>query len=242
MSHPKTLLYDLPSKDPCASWSVNSWKARLALNFKNIPYETKWIEYPDIAPTFKSFGIPPGNGVYAYTVPTVRLPDLSYVSDSRAIATVLEERFPAPSFPSLHLDSPLLTQIEELIPKIHMALQPEWQPYVAPSLLTPRSKEYFERTRGEAKGMSLEQFAKEKGGEHNWVEATPKLKQVGALLREKGGPFVLGSTASYADFIIVSLLHMFKKIDQKLFDKTVGIEPALGELYEASKPWLENDQ
>jgi len=75
-----------------------------------------------------------------------------------------------------------------------MKLQPEWQPYVAPNLLNPLSKEYFERTRGEAKGMSLEQFAKEKGGEQNWVEATPLLQELGAVLREEGGPFLLGST------------------------------------------------
>jgi len=34
---------------------------------------------------------------------------------------------------------------------------------------------------------------------------------------------------------------MFKKIDQKLFDKTVGIDRALGKVYEASEAWLKND-
>lgn len=66
----KVILYDLPSKGRCACWSLNPWKsiavfasmqesilmllvARLALNFKGVPYETKWLEYPDVAPTFK---------------------------------------------------------------------------------------------------------------------------------------------------------------------------------------------
>jgi hypothetical protein len=67
MASDKIVLYDIPCKGRCAAWSANtlkgsvpshparSWKiadssvARLALNFKGVPYETTWIEYPDIA-------------------------------------------------------------------------------------------------------------------------------------------------------------------------------------------------
>lgn len=52
-------LFDIPSKGHCACWSLNPWKTRLVLNLKNIPFKTHWIEYPDIAPTFKSYNIPP---------------------------------------------------------------------------------------------------------------------------------------------------------------------------------------
>jgi hypothetical protein len=66
------ILYDLPSRDPLHSWSLNPWKsmrhsvptdpsqmltlctARLILNYKNIEYVTMWTEYPEIAPTFKN--------------------------------------------------------------------------------------------------------------------------------------------------------------------------------------------
>lgn len=50
------------------------------------------------------------------------------------------------------------------------------------------------------------------------------------------------SVVSYADFVLVSALHMFKRVDQALlYDRVVSIEPALGLLYNASKAWLERD-
>jgi len=112
---------------------------------------------------------------------------------------------------------------------------------IAKNLLNPSSKEYFERTRAQDKGMPLEQFQKEKGGEEAWVEVTPALKELGDVLRKLEGPFVMGFTTSYSDFVIVSSLHMLSRIDQKIFDRIVGIEPKLGEVYNACKPWLERD-
>ena len=71
------ILFDLPSRAGKA-WSLNPWKsklllpfksgdpamtmtdptltpflARLALNYKGLPYRTEWIEYPDLRPTFQ---------------------------------------------------------------------------------------------------------------------------------------------------------------------------------------------
>lgn len=53
----KVTLYDLPSKNPCRTWSLNPWKTRLLLNYKEIEYDTEWIEYPDIAPKFKALSV-----------------------------------------------------------------------------------------------------------------------------------------------------------------------------------------
>ncbi|TVY25310.1 hypothetical protein LHYA1_G005422 [Lachnellula hyalina] len=55
----KLTLYDLPSKGHCRCWSLNPWKTRLALNFKNIDYKTEWIEYPDIASRLSPQSVPP---------------------------------------------------------------------------------------------------------------------------------------------------------------------------------------
>lgn len=53
----KVTLYDLPSKDPCRTWSLNPWKTRLILNYKEIEYDTEWTEYPDVAPKFKALWV-----------------------------------------------------------------------------------------------------------------------------------------------------------------------------------------
>lgn len=46
---------------------------------------------------------------------------------------------------------------------------------------------------------------------------------------------------SYADFVIVSILHWMKRLDERFYERAVGIEPALKHVYEASKQWLERD-
>ena len=45
-------LYDIPSKGQ-KCWSPNVWKTRLVLHYKQIPYKTEWIEYPEIEPKLK---------------------------------------------------------------------------------------------------------------------------------------------------------------------------------------------
>ena len=109
--------------------------------------------------------------------------------------------------------------------------------------------------------MPLPQLEKEMGGDDAWVNATPALKELGTLLKTEGGPFLMGKTGeafyrsmivttqylilfltvSYADLVIVGILEFAKRIRGDLYERAVGIEPALKELYEASKPWLERD-
>jgi hypothetical protein len=53
----QVILYDLPSQKGNA-WNFNCWKTRLILNFKGVDYKTQWVEYPDIAPTWKELYVP----------------------------------------------------------------------------------------------------------------------------------------------------------------------------------------
>jgi hypothetical protein len=182
--------------------------ARLALNYKNIDYETAWTEYPDIASTLKDqyannpslnspsnhISVPPNSApARLYTIPTVRFESGEYVMGSKAIATRLERDHPTPP---LHLDSPILTQVEQLLPKIQEPLRAVWMPRV-PNILSEPSKEYFERTRAEGLGKSLEEYAKTDGGEEAWIEALPAIKGLGEIIKKNGGPFVMGDTRKY---------------------------------------------
>ena len=175
--------------------------ARLILNLKGIPYKTDWLEYPDIAPTLKPFGIPPSEPpASAYSCPTIRISD-KYVMDSRKIANVLEKEHP---LPSLHLDSPILKKVEELAPQCVMPIGPVFMPRIPRVVLNPRSAEYFEHTREERFGMTLSQLEKEKGGESAWKAAEPKWKELGTLLKAKGGPFFMGKTGKHIGNLLSS--------------------------------------
>ena len=250
--------FDLASQGSNACWSINPWsysllsseslassvltcrrKTRLLLNLKNLSYKTTWLEYPDVAPKLKSLGLLPNQEGYPYTIPAIRLPDGTSVMDSRKIATKIEKLYPSPS---LLLDSPVLPQVEALIPKaIMLPLRGVIMPKIPRNLLNDPSAAYFEKTRGESFGCPLPELEKKTPEDEAWKEAEPGIKEMGNLLKKQSGPFFLGQTVSYADLIVVGALQFLKCIEARLYDKIVNIEPALGKLYEASKGWLERD-
>lgn len=117
--------------------------------------------------------------------------DDDYLMDSKNIANRLERDHPSPS---MHLDSPLLKNVEDLMPNIVMPMRGIWMPLVPRNLLNECSREYFERTRCERLGMSLSEFMEKEGGEDAWVKSTPGLKELGDLIEKEGGPFVMGKT------------------------------------------------
>ncbi|PQE28700.1 glutathione s-transferase protein [Rutstroemia sp. NJR-2017a WRK4] len=242
MSDSEIILYDLPSKGRCACWSLNPWKTRLALNYKNIPYKTEWTEYPDVAPKLKSFGLPPNESGVPYSIPTVRLPDGSYLQDSKPIAYKLESLYPAPEYPSLNLSSPLHEKVQEIIPKFALPLRPVWMPRIPTDILNEKSAAYFNETREKIVGMPLSEYGKKEGGEEVWAKAEPGFKELAEILKANdSGPFVEGDTPSYSDFIIVGMLHFFKVIDDKIYERIVGIDDSFAKVYDACKPWLKRD-
>ncbi|KAL8851860.1 MAG: hypothetical protein Q9221_003286 [Calogaya cf. arnoldii] len=261
------ILFDIPSKGHCASWSPNTWKssnrpsplpfyrtrlyvlttllpsfpARLLLNYKQIPYTTQWTELSKIDPHLRSLGIPPNPpSPYSppYTLPTIRFPEGSYVMDSKNIAASLEEKYPSPP---LHLDSPQVAKIEALLPQLLVPMRGILIPKIGRTLLNQESVPYFHETRSKMFGMPLDQMDRELGGDAQWEEAKPVIREFAALLEENGGPFVFGAEVSYADFILVGAMCLFKKLGEGVFKKLVEMEPAFGDLYRASEKWLEKD-
>jgi len=89
--------------------------------------------------------------------------------------------------------------------------------------------------------MPLEQVEKELATEERWVEAKPIAEELGAILKESGGPYYKGSSPSYADFVTVGFMHCMKRVDEGVFERVIGLEPELKKQYDACKKWLERD-
>jgi glutathione S-transferase len=214
----------------------------MVLNYKNIPYKTEWIEYPDLEPKFKALGIPPNPkdapGYFAdYSSPTLRYPDGTFQMDSWPIALELEKRYPEHS---LHLDDPLALKIRDHIPEIVSPIVPHLIPKVAHILNKP-SQDFFLSTRETMFGKPLAQVEAEGATEECWEKAKAPAKEAGDLLRANGGPFFLGETVSYADFMLVSMLHCARRVNEDVFKRILGLDEAFGRVYEACGPWLERE-
>lgn len=225
--------------------STNRPTARLALNYKGLPYRTEWIEYPDIAPKFKALGIPPnapGTSNYEYSVPAARISGGSYVMESRAIAKALEELQPEPS---LHLDNGYVDRAQAVAGKVQNALVPTGLPRIPVKLLNPASEKYFRETREKRFGMTLEELAKsDKAGENAWKAAEAPLQELVSLLHEhEDGPYIMGKQVSFADFILAGLWRFVQILDENgdLFERGMKTDESLPTHYEACKRWLERD-
>ncbi|KAL9006293.1 MAG: hypothetical protein Q9188_000950 [Gyalolechia gomerana] len=237
------ILYDIPSKDRCAAWSPSSWKTRLILNYKNIPYTTNWLEFPSIAPHLQSLSIPPNpsGSPIPYTLPAVRLPDGTPIMDSKRIALALEERYPNPP---LYLSSPQVTEIEDHVLHALRTLFGFTLPKTPRVILNEESGAYYSDKLSKRFGMPLEQFEKGISGDEKWEEMRPFLKRIGEMLREEEGkgPLLRGDEeVSYADLVVVAMLHYFRRLEGGVYERVVGMEPALEELYRACGEWLERD-
>lgn len=174
-----------------------------------------------------------------YTIPTVQLSDGSYVMESKAIALAIEERYP---HPSAHLDSPVLTEVEEARMAVLRPLFPVLIPRMPRECLSGPTIAYHIEARKKTYGMTLEELEARYGGEPAWEKAMPALRSLAEVLkRDPSGPFCLGSAPSYADFLIVGILEWCKCLQGGIFERIVGIDHAYQVLYDACTQWLERN-
>ncbi|KAL7944093.1 hypothetical protein V8C42DRAFT_358770 [Trichoderma barbatum] len=242
MSMEQLILYDNPSRfGTGTTWSPNVWKTRLLLNFKGIDYKTEWVHGPDIAPTFQSFGLSahiPGTELADYTVPAVRLPDGSYVMESLSIAKKLEALQPTPN---AYVDHPVVEEVARSRKRLLMCLAPVLVPRMPRECLSGPTIRFHEKAREKTYGMTLEMLEDRFGGRAAWTKAQPLLDDLAGILKRQDGPFCLGQTPSYADFIIVAFLEWCRCLQGGIFERIVGNEKSYHDLYMACRPWLQRN-
>lgn len=156
--------------------------------------------------------------------------------DSQKIAEKIEVQYPEPS---AHLASPVLAKLFSVMPRLMTALQPVYLVAVPKNLLGDESLEYWHETRSEMVNMPLDQLDREKGGQQPWDAAKPILDEIEALLQENSdGPFFLGKTPSYADFVWAGFLIFFQR-NQNIEGvyKISGDSQLHKDLLEATAPW-----
>ena len=85
--------YDILSIHPKTWWSANTYKTRFVLNYKQIPYTTIGVHYPDIQEISKKLGLGPAEHGIAWTLPVVEYYG-TVVRGSFDIAKFLDFMFP----------------------------------------------------------------------------------------------------------------------------------------------------
>jgi glutathione S-transferase len=220
------------------------YAVRMAFEYKNIPYKTSWLEFPDIKPTLISFGLDPNpesSGDMPYTVPTVKLPSGGYIMESYAIIKEIERLHPEPS---LHLNNGYYDRTYAILQDLATNLIPEILPRIPLNVIYDESMEYFQRTRKEMFGMSLADLLKsDKAGENAWTAAKPAIKNLETLLTENSsGPFIDGVQVSYADFLIAAVYIFFEMAHKDSLERLMAYGECFQRHYKACRKWMtQND-
>lgn len=172
-----------------------------------------------------------------FTLPAVQLPDGSYVMDSYKIAEVIEQKHPEPSVP---LDKALQEKFIKTLQGFMGALRPIFVPGVAQRLLGDGSVDFFLATREKDVGMPLYDYGKQQSP-GAFDRAEPFAREMTALLNEtSSGPYFLGDTISYTDFIWAGILLFFKCLGEEEYQEVLkrsGDPETHTKFLDALSPW-----
>ncbi|KAH8823341.1 hypothetical protein DL96DRAFT_1713762 [Flagelloscypha sp. PMI_526] len=203
-------LYDIPSTLPGVIWGPNTLSTRLTLEFKGIPFETKWVEYPEVEPTAKAISaepttIWPDTGKPKYTVPMIQ--DTSTgktISDSWNILNYLEDTYPdKPSLIPKGTKGLIKVFTVEANKKLIGSALTAFNFPQSARVVNPPSQEYFATVK-----------ALEAGKPFPELEASASLKNVKAALdwveeviQLNGGEFLVGDGFSYAEVFVGAKIY-----------------------------------
>ncbi|KAI7973276.1 hypothetical protein EIK77_004553 [Talaromyces pinophilus] len=156
--------------------------------------------------------------------------------DSAAIAQFLESTYPEPAVP---LTSELGREIEA---KSRSTVGRTLGGSIMPreiNILSPRSQEYFRRTREASIGRRLEDVLDLAKEEQDWLAVDPELRAVGELMQtnKAEGPFVLGARPSYIDFFIAGALQSARMVHEDTFQRFAKY-PGFKDIYEGCRPYM----
>lgn len=232
--------YDIAQRPPVeeSACAPNPWKTRFALNFKNVPYTTKWVPLPSVASARQQLHVPAcrkfADGSDFFTFPILSDPATgALVGDSFDIAVYLQQTYPDSGggdlFPAQTLDYVLPQQFEILIPltQTDESVYPDYAKFnvnvdAVFTWHTQLTTQGFPFDPATAE-VSKAEFVR-RAGFKSWEdfalvgEARDKMKEsfreyLGGLAvlfqRDATGPFLLGSKVSYADMMVGAWLRMF---------------------------------
>lgn len=233
-SESDVLIFDNLSKEG-RIWSHHVLRVLFSLQYKEIPYSFKGVEYPDIIPTFAPTALEPKDDpIEPYEIPVLKLQapngSVRYEMNISKIIQALEELKPEPS---LRFDTPRSVEYRT---RFGPAFAPIIQLTVGhvPRILSERSAVAFCEKRKLRWGKSVEQWVEEHPIQEGLAIAEPRLRELGDWLEAVPGPFVDGDSPGYADFTIASLLAFVRAVGlSDVFEAVLGFHPAIRGLYDA---------
>ncbi|KDR79114.1 hypothetical protein GALMADRAFT_242980 [Galerina marginata CBS 339.88] len=249
------VLLDIPSPKPLPT-SPNTWKVRLALNYKKLNYRTQWVPTSAIEAVCRPLGIAPTgikpNGSPHYTLPAIiDRTDPShpiFLSDSMPIVEYLEKTYPPAPGTELFPGNTLSLQavfVQFVMGRL-MAFIPELAIMAIYHSKSPDEQLDFKQRIETRFGKPIDAIEKQ-GAER---EASFKaLEQVFTMLKfafskNEDGDFLMGSQVSFADFALFGFLTMIKSASpEEIYPRIISWDGGRwGRYLEGFEGWIAVDK
>ncbi|KAK0489657.1 hypothetical protein EDD18DRAFT_1418567 [Armillaria luteobubalina] len=204
-------LYDLPSKVADSPGTTTTWRARYCLNIKNLPYQTVYVEIPDVEAFAKEIGAAPTgmwpDGSPKYTIPIIQDHSTgTVISDSPAIAAYLDKTYPS--------CGPVL------IPPGTMVLQLAFADTVKEALEHLRLPLFYSYFVTKLNNRSAAPLRKKFGAkleapegeerEKMWTMTRDNLGKMNEWFEGSEGDFVLGDEPCFVDTVISAIFRLIR--------------------------------
>ncbi|KAF2161907.1 hypothetical protein M409DRAFT_69437 [Zasmidium cellare ATCC 36951] len=230
--------YDIASAPPLKTFAPNPWKTRLALNFKGIPYQTKWVSVLDISSLREELGVRANrtlpDGTPLHTLPMIQdAVTKEIVGDSFEIVLYLDRAYP--DSPKLlrpytaGLTAAFNAHMDEVFTK-HLGLctRTSFDPAVVEEVMAMFAKRFgvssladmqLSNEQREDMFVSFEVALGELTKAYNhtggtadrvWRTTGTAKEQTQRSGRESAGLFLDGEEPAYADFIVGAWLKHFE--------------------------------
>ncbi|KAK0203379.1 hypothetical protein DFS33DRAFT_1330724 [Desarmillaria ectypa] len=204
MSSKLITLYDLPTKLSDAPGTPNTWRARYSLNMKKLPYQTVYVELPDIEALAKRIGAAPTgtkrDGITPlYTIPIIQDHATgAVVSESAAIAEYLDITYPPGPTLIPAGTMPLQLAFRDAVSDVFGAFSGFMIEGMVPNL-NDRTTVYW-KSRLEEMGVNFDAlFDGDK--DEVWEKALAGFAKLDKWFEGNEGPFVMGSEPCFADAV-----------------------------------------
>ncbi|ODQ80619.1 hypothetical protein BABINDRAFT_160874 [Babjeviella inositovora NRRL Y-12698] len=213
----QVVFWDLDSKLPTKVWSPNTMKVRSVLNFKRIPYTTKFLPFTAFPPLLEKEGIKPWPRAPHYTLPVISHKGKTIMGSDQIVAYLEKE------FPHTRSVYPTPGALEEskamckLVPRIFFVIGPTTAAFIS-SIMEDVDQKYFLWKFDERDGIIdipkflnnpvavLEKWDLIQRFYNNFEGFTSKKFSAEQLGRLKSGKYLFGDYCSYADLLYFSLL------------------------------------
>lgn len=167
------------------------------------------------------------------------MPTNAYLMDSAPISQFLESTYPDPAVP---LTSELGREVEATA---RASGGRAFGASVMPReirILSPRSQEYFRRTREATIGRRLEDLLAPGKEDETWDALADGMRATSDLIQtnKADGPFVLGARPTYTDFFVAGALQCMRTVDEGVFQRYANYPGQMG-IYNACLPYMEKN-